>query len=213
MTAAIIRSDFEAQENKVCHCFHCFPIYLWWSDGTGCHDLSCLNAEFLSQLFHSPLSSLSRGSLVPLCFLPLGWYYLKVKMLVTRPCLTLCDPIDYSPPHFSVHGTIQERMLSGLPCPYPGDLPDPVIEPGSPTLHAGSLPVWATREAHQSLLIFLPAILIPGCASSILAFHMIYSAYKLNKQSNNIQPWHTPFPILNRSVVLWLVVAVASWPA
>ena len=30
----------------VCHCFHCFPIYLPWSDGTGCHDLSFLNVEF-----------------------------------------------------------------------------------------------------------------------------------------------------------------------
>ena len=30
----------------VCHCFHWFPIYLPWSDGTGCHDLSFLNAEF-----------------------------------------------------------------------------------------------------------------------------------------------------------------------
>ena len=29
-----ICSDFGAQENKVCHCFHCFPIYLPWSDGT-----------------------------------------------------------------------------------------------------------------------------------------------------------------------------------
>ena len=28
------------------HCFHCFPIYLPWSDGTGCHDLSFLNVEF-----------------------------------------------------------------------------------------------------------------------------------------------------------------------
>ena len=27
------------------HCFHCFPIYLPWSDGTGCHDLSFLNVE------------------------------------------------------------------------------------------------------------------------------------------------------------------------
>ena len=26
--------------------FHCFPIYLPWSDGTGCHDLSFLNVEF-----------------------------------------------------------------------------------------------------------------------------------------------------------------------
>ena len=30
----------------VCYCFHCFPIYLPWSDGTGCHDLSFLNVEF-----------------------------------------------------------------------------------------------------------------------------------------------------------------------
>ena len=38
-------SDFEAQENKVFHSFHCFPIYLPWSDGTRCHDLSFLNVE------------------------------------------------------------------------------------------------------------------------------------------------------------------------
>ena len=32
--------------NKVCHCFHCFPIYLPWNDRTGCHDLHFLNGEF-----------------------------------------------------------------------------------------------------------------------------------------------------------------------
>ena len=42
------------------------------------------------------------------------------------------------------------------------------------------------------LLIFLLAILIPACASSSLAFHMMYSAHKLNKQGDNIQPWRTP---------------------
>ena len=31
---------------KVCHCFHCFPIYLPWSGGSRCHDLSFLNVEF-----------------------------------------------------------------------------------------------------------------------------------------------------------------------
>ena len=30
----------------VCHCFHCFPIYLLWHDGTGCHGLSFLNVKF-----------------------------------------------------------------------------------------------------------------------------------------------------------------------
>ena len=39
------------------------------------------------------------------------------------------------------------------------------------------------------LLIFLPAILIPACASFSLAFCMMYSANKLNKQGDNIQPW------------------------
>ena len=29
----------------VSHCFHCFPIYFPWSDGTRCHDLRFLNVE------------------------------------------------------------------------------------------------------------------------------------------------------------------------
>ena len=46
MAAVTICSDCGAQENKVCHCFHCFPIYLLWSDGTRCYDLSFLIVEF-----------------------------------------------------------------------------------------------------------------------------------------------------------------------
>ena len=41
----------------------------------------------------------------------------------------------------------------------------------------------------------------------------MHSAYKLNKQDDNIQPWHTPFPILSHSVIPYLVLTVASWPA
>ena len=63
------------------------------------------------------------------------------------------------------------------------------------------------------LLIFLPAILIPACASSSPAFLMMYSACKLNKQGDNIQPCRTPFPIWNQSVVPCPVLTVASWPA
>ena len=44
-------------------------------------------------------------------------------------------------------------------------------------------------SASLRLLIFLPAILIPACASSNPAFLVVYSAYKLNKQGDNIQPW------------------------
>ena len=41
-------------------------------------------------------------------------------------------------------------------------------------------------SAYLRLLIFLPAIFIPACASSSPAFLMMYSAYKLNKQGDNI---------------------------
>ena len=50
MAAVTICSDFGAQKNKVSHCFHCSPIYLPWSDGTGCHDLSFLNVVDLFEI-------------------------------------------------------------------------------------------------------------------------------------------------------------------
>ena len=68
-------------------------------------------------------------------------------------------------------------------------------------------------SAYLRLLIFLPTILIPACASSSPAFLMMYSAFKLNKHSDNIQPWRTPFLIWNQSVVPCPVLTVASWPA
>ena len=43
-------------------------------------------------------------------------------------------------------------------------------------------------SSYLRLLIFLPAILIPACASSSPEFLTMYSAYKLNKQGDNIQP-------------------------
>ena len=68
-------------------------------------------------------------------------------------------------------------------------------------------------SVYLRLWIFLLAILIAACVSSSLVFCMMYSAYKLNKQGDNIQPCCTPFPILNQSVVPHLVLTVASWPA
>ena len=68
-------------------------------------------------------------------------------------------------------------------------------------------------SAYLKLLIYVPAIFIPACASSILAFFKMYSAYKLNKQGDSIQLWHTLFPIWNKSVVPYPVLIVASWSA
>ena len=70
-------------------------------------------------------------------------------------------------------------------------------------------------SAYLRLLILLPAILIPACASSSRAFHTMFSVHKLKKQGDNIQPWRTSFPIWNQSIVSCSVLTVASnsWPA
>ena len=141
MAAVTICSDFGAPQNKVWHCFHCFPIYFPWSGGTRCHDLCFLNVEF------KPTFSLSSFTFI-------------------------------------------KRLLS------------------SSSLSA----IRVVSSAYLRLLIFLPVILIPVCVSSSPAFLMMYSAYKLNKQGDNIQPWRTPFPIWNQSVVPCPVLTLASWP-
>ena len=68
-------------------------------------------------------------------------------------------------------------------------------------------------SAYLRLLIFLLSILIPPCASSSPEFLMMYSAYKWNKQGDNIQPGHTPFLIWNQSAVPCPTLTVPSWPA
>ena len=142
MAAATICNDFGAQENKVCHCCHCFPIYLPWSDGTRWHDLVFWMLGFRPTFSHSS--------------------FIFIKRLFSSSSLSAI------------------RLVSSV---------------------------------YLRLLTFLPAILIPACASSSLAFHMMSSAYKFNKQDDNIPPWRTPFLIWNQSVFPYLVLTVASWPA
>ena len=141
MVAVTICSDFGAQKNKVCHGFHCFPIYWPWSDGTRCHDLVFWMVSF------KPTFSLSSFTFI-------------------------------------------KRLFS----------------------YSSLSPTRVVSSAHLRLLIFLPAILIPACASSSPVFLMMYSAHKLNKQGDSIQPWCTPFPIWNQSVPC-PILTVASWPA
>ena len=122
-------NDFGAQ-NKVSHCFHYFPIYLPWSDGTRCYDLGILVFWMLN---FKPTFSLSS--------------FTFIKRL------------------FSSSSLSAKRMVS---------------------------------SAYLMLLIFLPATLIPACASSCPAFCVMYSASKLNNQGDSIQPWCTPFPFWNQ---------------
>ena len=130
-----ICSDFRAPKNKLCHCFHCFPIYLPWS--------------YISWMLSiKPTFSLSS--------------FTFIKRFFTSSSLSVMKVVS---------------------------------------------------SAYVRLLIVLPAILIPVCALSNPAFLMMYYAYKLNKQGDNIQPWPTPFPIWNQSVVSCPNRTVPSWPA
>ena len=142
MTAFTICCDFGAPKNKVCLCFHYFPIYL--------HEVMGLDAMIL-----------------------------VFCMLSFKPTFLLSS------------STFIKRLFS------------------SSSLSA----IKVVSSAYLKLLIFLPVILIPACVSSSPAFHMMYSAYKLNKQCDDIHPWRTPFPILNQSFDSCLVLTVASWPA
>ena len=93
MAAVTICSDFGAQENKAYYCFHHFPTYLSWSDGTRCHDLSfwMLSSKpafslssftFIKRLFSSSLPSairvvsseyMSLLIFLPAILIPISW--------------------------------------------------------------------------------------------------------------------------------------------
>ena len=65
-------------------------------------------------------------------------YMGKGEVKVAQPCPTLFDPKDYT-----VHGILLTRILE---FPSPGDLPNPGIEPRSPTLQVDSF----TEEQEDS---------------------------------------------------------------
>ena len=61
-----------------------------------------------------------------------------VCVLTAQQCLTLCEAVDCSCQAPLSTGFSRQEYWSGLPFPSPGDLPDPGIEPRSPTLQTDS---------------------------------------------------------------------------
>ena len=62
------------------------------------------------------------------------------EVKVAQLCPTLCNPKDCSPPGSSVLGFPRQEYWSGLPCPSPGDVSNPEIDPRSPALQMDSIP-------------------------------------------------------------------------
>ena len=84
----------------------------WFQDGSSALHLSCILFLLLHQL-HLKSSGLS------------FWRLGRVGVLSRLSCLTLCDPKGCSGPGSSVHVILRQEYWSGLPCPPPGDLPNP----------------------------------------------------------------------------------------
>ena len=71
--------------------------------------------------------------------------------LVAQSCLTLCDPMDCSPPGSSVHRIPQARVLEWVAISF--SRPDPRIKPGSPALQEDSLlsePPGSSNKMHTN---------------------------------------------------------------
>ena len=68
-------------------------------------------------------------------------------------CLTLCDPMDSSPPGSPDHEILQARILEWVACPSPGDLPNPAIKPVSIMTPALTGEFFTTSVTWKALLI------------------------------------------------------------
>ena len=80
------------------------------------------------------------------------------RCVSAQACLTLCDSMDCSPPIPLSMELFRREYWSGLPCPPPGDLPNPGTEPASPVspvLADGFFISVPPEKPHLSLLSLL----------------------------------------------------------
>ena len=114
---------------------------------------SFLLVVFSPVVLGSPENSL----LIRVYILQLFLLWDKVKLLVTQPCPTLCNPMACNPPGSSTLGILQARIPECIaPFPSAGGLPTSGTEPGSPTSQADSLPFEPPGKPH---LLYMGALL------------------------------------------------------
>ena len=78
----------------------------------------------------------------------------KTVTLCAQSCLTLCNPMDYSLPGSSVHGTLQSRTLEWIAIPFSRESSRPKDRTRDPCIACTFFTIWATREA-QLLKMFI----------------------------------------------------------
>ena len=120
-----------------------------------------------------------------------------MQVLVAQCCLTLCNPMDPSPPGSSVHGILQARILEWVPRPSPGDLPNPGIKPRSPTLQADSLlsePPGKSKNTGVGSLSLLQGIFLTRESNQGL-LHCRQILYQLSYQGSPELPYDPAIPL------------------
>ena len=97
-----------------------------------------------------------------------------------------CDRMDDSPPGSSVHGIFQARILeSGLLFPFPGDLPNPGIEPSSPASPALAGKFFTTEPPGKPKFLLASSI---SCLSGVSHQH----TWGVPMRSERIRVWAEP---------------------
>ena len=75
----------------------------------------------------------------------------SLSMKVAQSCLTLCDPMDYSPPGFSLHGILQARILEWVAIPFSRRSSQPREKTRVSCIAGIFFTIWTTREAQDIL--------------------------------------------------------------
>ena len=80
---------------------------------------------------------------------PANLLSIKLLVLATQLCLTLCDCVNYSPPGSSVHGVLQERTLEWIAILFCRGSSPPRDRTRVSCIAGGLFTVWAIREDSQ----------------------------------------------------------------
>ena len=96
-------------------------------------------------------------------------------VLVSQLCLTLCDPMDRSPPGSSVHGILQARILEWVAISFSGTSSQPRDRTWVSCIASRFFTIWAIREAQTQSLI--ADCLFSFQRSSFYLFHSQVEAF------------------------------------
>ena len=178
-----------------------FPWSLWKTDSYSIISLQSPSLFRTSQWLSANNICSARTLLTSVLTSSLGPFSLSLVImcvcLAIQLCLTLWDPMDCSLPGSPIYGILQARILEWSPCPPPGNLPNPGVEPRSPTLQVDSL----LSEPPGKSLVIICQIIFTYCPSYFAKplTHWCYPSKSvfLEKTREYFGIFHAVFPVFS----------------